>query len=91
MRNGFGSSDILPAKAFTVALYLVSVIQTTSSPSPVVTAFYAIKWHHDMFGFNSPTDSKLLVNLLESGKRILTKAKMKKEPITVDDFKEDLQ
>ena len=49
LSNGLGSKDVLPAKAFHVALYLASVIQTAESASPVIKAFYSIKWFHAMF------------------------------------------
>ena len=71
--NELGSGDILPAKIFPVAIYLASLIQTANSPGPVITAFYAIKWFHDLYGFESPTNSKLVVNILEASKRILSK------------------
>lgn len=79
--NGLGSGDILPAKAFPVAIYLASVIQSANSPSPVITAFYAIKWFHEISGLNSPTDSKLVSNILESARRILAKPTVKKIPV----------
>ena len=82
--NGLGSSDTLPAKQFPVAIYLSSLIQTVSSPSPVVAAYYAIKWYHDMYGLESPTDSKLVKNVVEAAKRILARPTIKKEPITID-------
>lgn len=82
--NGVESRHILPAQVFPVALYLVSLIQTASTPSPVITAFYAIKWVHEICGMNSPTDSKIVSNVLESAKRILGKSTVKKEPISVD-------
>ena len=82
--NGLRSGDILPAKAFTVAIYLASLIQTVNSPSPAIAAFYAIKWFHDMYGLMSPTNSKLVVNVLVSAKRILSRYTLKKEPVTVE-------
>ena len=82
--NGLGSSDALPAKAFMVATYLASLIQESNSASPVISAFYAIKWYHDINGLLSPTDSKLVVNVLESGKRILGKETIKKQPVTIE-------
>ena len=82
--NGLRSRDILPAKALTVAIYLASLIQSANSPSAVIAAFYGIKWFHDLYGLESPTNSKLVVNVLESAKRILSKQVVKKEPITVD-------
>lgn len=82
--NGVGSRHILPAQVFPVSLYLVSLIQSVCTPSPVITAFYAIKWYHDICGLKSPTDSKIVANVLESAKRILAKPINKKEPISVD-------
>lgn len=82
--NGLRGRDILPAKALTVAIYLASLIQSANSPSSVIAAFYGIKWFHDLYGLYSPTNSKLVVNVLESAKRILSKHTVKKEPITID-------
>lgn len=82
--NGLGSGDTLPARAFTVAIYLASLIQSANSVSPIISAYYGIKWYHDIHGLNSPTESSLVVNVLEAGKRVLAKETVKKEPVTVD-------
>lgn len=68
MCNGMGSRDALPAGAFVVAIYLASLIQTVNSTSPVLAAFYSIKWHHEINGLVSPTSSKLVENVLEAAK-----------------------
>ena len=73
--NGVGSRHILPAQVFSFALYLVSLIRTASTPSPVITAFYSIKWVHDISDMKLPTDSKIVINVLEAAKRILAKTK----------------
>jgi len=82
--NNLGSRDVLPAKPFVVAIYLASLIQSSQTPSPVISAFYAIKWFHDINGLKSPTESKLVCNILEAAKRRLSRPKDKKEPITSD-------
>ena len=41
--NGVECRHILPAQVFPVALYLVSLIQTGSTPAPVITAFFCNK------------------------------------------------
>ena len=69
---------------FFFALYLVSLIQTASTLSPAITVFYSIKWVHDISDIKSPTDSKIVINVLEAAKRILAKPKNKKEPISVE-------
>ena len=82
--NGVESRHTLPAQVFPVALYLVSLIQTANTPSPVITAFYSNKWVHEICDLKSPTDSKIVENILESAKRILAKPKIKKEALSVD-------
>ena len=63
LNSGLGRGDILPAKEFTVAIYLCSLIQSVSCRAPVILFFYAIKWIHEMYAFKSPTDSKLVCNV----------------------------
>ena len=82
--NGLGSTDIMPARAFHVALYLASIIQSANSPSPVVHAYYSIKWAHNLAGLPSPTDCQLVKNVLEGGKRRLARPVRKKEPMTIE-------
>ena len=72
------SRHISPAQMFLVALYIVSLIQTASTPAPVITTFYAIKWVHEICGMNSPTDSEIVSKVLESAKRILRNYTIKK-------------
>ncbi|XP_053378570.1 uncharacterized protein LOC123554439 [Mercenaria mercenaria] len=81
--NGLGRGDILPAKPLSVSLYLCSIIQSANGSSSVIAAFYGIKWFHDLYDLKSPTESKLVQNVLEAGKRILAKPVIKKEPITI--------
>ena len=82
--NGFAIGDVLPAKAFHVAFYLVSIIQQSNSSSSLVNAFYSIKWMHSLYDKNSPTDSTLVKNVFEAGKRRLAKRVSKKEVISVE-------
>lgn len=75
---------MLPAKTFPVAIYLASLIQSANTPAPVVTAFYSIKFYHEIAGFISPTDSSLVTTILEAAKRKLSKPIVKKEPVTIE-------
>ena len=84
MSNGFEVRDILPARAFHLALYLVSIIQQSNSASPLIDAFYSIKWMHSLYDKISPTDSTLVKNVFEAGKRRLAKKVSKKEHISLD-------
>ena len=84
LSNGFAERDVLPARAFHVALYLVSIIQQSNSCSPLINAFYSIKWIHSLYDKVSPTDSNLVKNVLEAAKRRLAKRVSKKESISVE-------
>ena len=42
------------------------------------------KFYHDLYGCLSPTESSLVVNVLEAVKRKLAKSISKKEPVTID-------
>ena len=66
--NFLGSGDILPAITLSVAIYLSSLFQSAHTPAPLISAYYAIKWYHDIFGLKSPTDSKSIINIFKSGK-----------------------
>ena len=69
----------LPSDEISLSLYLESLIQ---GGSPFSSACYGINWAHNLYGFQSPCDSKLVRNVLEAAKRGLTKPVSRKEPIT---------
>lgn len=82
--QGIKESELFPASVLHVSIYLACLTQQSNSPSPIIDAFYGIKWAHDVTGCPSPTDNQLVRNILEGSKRILSKPVSKKEPITVD-------
>jgi hypothetical protein len=43
---GIKKKGILPANDLHVALYLASLAQLSRTPSPVIQAFYSIRWAH---------------------------------------------
>ena len=78
-------TSFLPISPIHVALYLQHVLKSTRSCSSVDTAFYAIKWAHEMAGTVSPTDNQLVSRVREAAKRILGAARpSRKEPITIE-------
>lgn len=73
---------MLPAAPTYVALYLLSVFQSSSSPSPVQSALYSIRWAHDIAGLESPTSHTFPQKVLESARRRLSHQTSKKLPMT---------
>ena len=67
-----------------VALYLQHVLESTRSSSSIDTAFYTIKWAHEMAGTVSPTDNQLVSRVREAAKRILGAARPYLSKLVID-------
>ena len=66
-----------------MALYLQHLIEKTHSPGAVDSAFYDLKWAHDLAGIPSPTDDPIVEALRTASKRVLgTSVLRRKEPIS---------
>ena len=64
-------SNYLPANPIHVAVYLQHVLESTKSCSSVDSAFYAIKWAHEIADMASPTDRQVVSRVRVAAKRIL--------------------
>ena len=72
-----------------VAVYLQHVLESTRSCSSVDTAFYAIKWAHEIAGMASPTDNQLVSKVWEAAKKVLgTGRPNRKEPLSIEVLKD---
>ena len=80
----FKEISILPAKHIYVALFIVSCLQQNTSIGRITDTIFGINRVHLSLGMVSPNSSSIVKNLLETSKRLLEKAKTKKEPITPD-------
>ena len=82
------SSYFLPVKPVHVAIYLQHVLESTNSFNSVDTAFYTIKWAHEIAGMVSPTDNQEVSRVREAAKRILGAGRPNmKEPLSVEVLK----
>ena len=64
-------------------LFILHVIEQTQSPSAIDSAFYGIKWAHDVAGVPSPTDNSVVETIRSASKRIIgTAAVNRKESIS---------
>ena len=73
---------IFPASSVYVSLFFLSLIQESVSCSIVDEAHYGLKWFHNLAGQPDPCNSPLVIQLLESAKRLLSVPVKKKEPVT---------
>ena len=72
-----------PASPFYLASYLQHLIEETHSPSAVDSAFYGIKWAHDLSGITSPTDDPIVEAVRSASKRVPgTRPLSRKEPLS---------
>lgn len=78
--NTHGFSE-LPADPIHVALFLTYLIDKHLSHCVVESAYYSIKWAHQLNGYVDPTDNSFVKSLLESSKRINGKPVHKKDPV----------
>ena len=66
------------------------MLDSTRSQQAVQTAFYALKWAHDVSGLTSPTDNVVVKLVMEGAKRMMgTRTVNRKEPqrTTKSEFK----
>ena len=59
----------LSSDELSVALYLEFLLQQSFPYSTLESACYGINWAHNLYGFPSPCDSKLVRNMLEAAKK----------------------
>ena len=76
-----------PASPFHVVLYLHHLVEETHSPCAVDSAFYGLKWAHDVTGIPSPTDDPIVEAVGTASKIVLgTSGLSRKEPISATLF-----
>ena len=78
----FKEIAIFPASSVYVSLFFLSLIQESVSCSIIDEVHYGLKWFHDLAGQLDPCNSPVVIQLLESAKRILSVPVKKKEPVT---------
>lgn len=78
----FKEIAIFPASSLYVSLFFLSLIQESVSCSIIDEVHYGLKWFHDLAGQLDPCNSPVVIQLLESAKRILSVPVKKKEPVT---------
>ncbi len=72
----------LPSTVMDISLYLLSVLQHSHTSASVFSAYYGIKWAHDLAGFTDISSDPLPKMVLEASKRILRHRTIKKDPVT---------
>ena len=73
-----------PVKGMHLALYMQHLNTAKHSRSAVEEVVHALAWVHKMAGIESPTESPLLQSVLEGLRRILSKPKVRKEPVSIE-------
>ena len=77
---------ILPADSLDVALFLTKLIHEEKSKSVVLPTVYAIKYFHELKGFEFDIKSPFIKNLMEASKRRPVKNSNKKDPFSASDL-----
>ena len=74
----------LPADPLHVALYMLHVMHSASTPSPVTSAMYAIAWEHANHGLSDPTTSDVVHRVHQAAQRRLSSPRVRKTPLSKD-------
>ena len=78
----------VPANPFHVAMYLSYVLKNSNNNGALTTAFYGIRWGHQINGFPSPTDHPFVRMTYEGAVRLCEKSpRSPKDPITPEILK----
>ena len=72
----------LPTDSLTVCLYIEYLIRSGAVYSAIESAYYGIRWAHNVYNLQNPREAPIVSNMLESAKRSLAKPVNKKEPVT---------
>ncbi|XP_053378571.1 uncharacterized protein LOC128548169 [Mercenaria mercenaria] len=75
-----------PAHPFTVGLYFTSLMDEGKSNHVVTSAFYSIKWVHNINDMEDPTESPVVKQLLEAAKRTHSKPVCKKDVVSTHEL-----
>lgn len=81
--NRFKEIKPFPAKIQHIILFIIGSIQEGKSFSIIESTVMAIKYFHNISGYEFK-QSRMLEHVLEAAKRLVGKNSKKKEPITVD-------
>ena len=81
------SATALPADPSIFALYLVNLIQQGSSVSTLNSAIYGASWVHRKSGYRELSDSSIVQQVAEAGRRILAKPPTRKKALEVNQVK----
>lgn len=65
---------MFPASSVYVSLFFLSLIQESVSCNTIDEVHYGLKWFHDLAGQPNPCNSPVVVQLLESAKRLLSQS-----------------
>ena len=79
-----GNSTNFPVKGMHLALYVQHLNTAKHSRSAVEEVVHALAWVHKMAGIESPTESPLVQSVFEGLRRILSKPKVRKEPVSIE-------
>lgn len=80
-----------PVTVDLVSLYLFDNVSSSASSSSLTAAVYGIRWAHHIAGLESPTDHLFVKQILEAGKRLYSKPRQPRKPISLDTLKKIAQ
>ena len=75
---------ILPVRPADLVLYMMHLLQSAHTVSPIVSAMSAINWAHEKAGFDPVTSSPIVSQVYLGCQRLLATPASKKQPLSPD-------
>ena len=86
--KGKAGVQAIPSNPWHVALYLNHVLQNEGNKGAVHTAFYGIRWAHQIEVLSFPTEAPFVQLVLRGCERLTGKPTVKRDVFTADALKE---
>ena len=71
-----------PADPLHVSLYLIKLLNSAKSPSPISSAVHGISWYHCINGHEDPCQNEIVRRVHQAARRHLSKPRQRKQPLS---------
>ena len=82
--GGFNELPVYPTNEYAISLYLIHMVQEAKSTSAIRQFIASVSWFHQLGGFPDPSKKAVVISMLDSAYKQLTKPVQHKHPITKD-------
>ena len=82
--SDFNELLVYPTNEYAISLYLIHMVQEAKSTSAIRQFIASVSWFHQLGGFSDPSKRTVVVSILDSAYKQLSKPVQHKLPVTKD-------